>query len=681
MQSLGYLTVRVTAHNFALPVVGAEIKVTDMNGNFVETLFSDINGSSPAIAFYAPPPETQLDPEIHVKPYSQYIIDITADGYLETIIKGVQIFGDSSSDLPVDLIESTPETFGAVIERPIGENALLEYETHQDAPPPHPYVHSEVFIPSHITVHLGTPSSNARNVTVRFVDYIKNVASSEIFPDWPYHSLRANIHAQISLTLNRIYTEWYRSKGYNFDITNSTQYDQYFVDGRNIFDSVSTIADEIFNTYVIKPPGTEPYYTEYCNGTTSTCPGMSQWGTVTLANQGRNYLEILRYYYGPGIYISVTDNIKTPYESFPGTLGQGSSGANVAIIQSQLNRIRQNFPAIPIISPVDGTYGTQTTAAVRRFQEVFGLSQTGVVDRATWYKISYIYVAVKNLAELGSEGQPPTPSPGPLPVPTPPGGTPFPGQLLKIGSRGNDVTLMQRYLNAIGQRYPTVPQQTVDGIFGNNMHNAVLAFQKLFGLTPDGIIGRITWDRVINEYNNLPETPPSTVQPPFPGYNISQGQTGSNVLLMQKYLNAVSQVYPDVPRLSEDSIFGPIMRSAVIAFQNLYNLSADGVIGRNTWDKIVTVYNNLPTGNIPQFPGTLLRQGMQNESIRLMQTYLNAIGETYTQIPQVEAIGLFGPLTHQAVLTFQRLFGLTPDGIIGRITWDRVVQEYNNLYG
>ena len=686
--SKGYLTIQVTAHNFATPVVGAKIDITDMDGNFIETLFTNISGTTPTMTLDAPPPETQLNPELPVVPYDKYIVDITAKDYLENITRGVQIYGDSSSTLPVDLITETPANAGHIVERTIGENALLEQSANlNQAIPPEDeeymemetLIHSEVYIPTHIIVHLGTPASTARNVTVRFADYIKNVASSEIFPDWPYNSLRANIHAQISLTLNRVYTEWYRSQGYNFDITNSTRYDQYFVEGRNIFENISKIVDEIFNTYVVKPPGTEPYFTEYCDGKTATCPGMKQWGTVTLADQGMNYLSILRYYYGQGIYIATTNNIKTSYESFPGYLTSGSSGSNVAIIQTQLNRIRQNFPAIPVISPVDGRYGTQTAAAVRKFQEVFSLPQTGAVDRATWYKISYIYTAVKKLAELGSEGEPPPIIPPSPPSPPSTVNPPFPGTLLKLGSSGNNVSLMQRYLNVLGQRYTVIPQQSVDGIFGNNMQRAVIAFQQLFGLTADGIIGRITWDKIVTEYDKLPAQPPSSVNPPFPGYNIRQGQTGSNILLMQRYLNAIGRVYPDIPGLTEDSVFGPAMYNAVITFQKLYGLVADGVIGRNTWDKIVTVYNTLPSTDTPPFPGTLLRQGMQNNDIRTMQIFLNAIGKKYTQIPQVEAAGLFGPLTHQAVLTFQRLFGLVPDGVIGRITWDAIVREYNNL--
>ena len=290
MSTKGYLTVRVTSYNFALPVVSAKIEISDMNGCLLHTLFTDSSGVSPVIELDAPSQDAQFDPNLNVKPYSEYIVDVTAKGYLENIIKRVQIYGNSSSTLPIDLIRESSGNTGTIIENDIGDNALVEsdnyvhineiipHQPHQNTPVAiAPRIHREVFIPTHITVKLGTPSSNARTVTVLFQDYLKNVASSEIFPDWPYHSLRANIHAQISLALNRIFTEWYRSQGYNFDITNSTQYDQAFFEGRNIFQSVSGIVDEIFNTYVVRPPGIEPFFTEYCDGVKASCPGMKQW--------------------------------------------------------------------------------------------------------------------------------------------------------------------------------------------------------------------------------------------------------------------------------------------------------------------------------------------------------------------------------------------------------------------
>lgn len=302
-------------------------------------------------------------------------------------------------------------------------------------------------------------------------------------PTWPEQALRANIHAQISLALNRVYTEWYRSKGYNFQITSSTSYDQYYVHGRNIFEVMSRITDDIFNTYVRRIGTIDPYYTEYCDGKTVSCPGMKQWGTVTLANQGRNALSILQYYYGNNIEIVRTNNIQAIPESYPGTpLRLGSTGNAVRTIQRQLNRIARNYPFFGTLE-VDGVFGASTEAVVKKFQKQFSLAQDGVVGRDTWYKISYIYVAVKKLAELSSEGEAAT---GNLVAGQ------WPGTLLRVGSRGDDVEQIQFWLNAVAEFVDTIPTVTVDGIFGQATDRAVRAFQQHFGLTVDGIVGQAT---------------------------------------------------------------------------------------------------------------------------------------------------------------------------------------------
>jgi len=585
----GYLKVQLSAADGAIPVVGALVKILDMQNNLLTTLITDQSGITDQLALEAPDVSTQFDPNSPIRPYSRYIVDITADGFHETISNGIQIYDQMGSTLPLSLNPILPGEVNPIDEYDIGENALEMANTHQDVPPPfdiNARIHREVFIPTHIRVHLGRPAANARIITVPFVDYIKNVASSEIYPNWPYHSLRANIHAQISLVLNRVFTEWYRGKGYNFDITNSTQYDQYFVEGRNIYDSVSAIANEIFNTYINKPPGIEPFFAEYCSGTTATCRGMSQWGTVTLANQGRDYLAILRYYYGNTITVRTTNNIQTPFESFQGNLSLGSTGQNVALMQSMLARIRRNYPLIPNLS-VDGSYGSQTVAAVRTFQQIFGLPQTGTIDRRTWYQISNIFNAVAKLGELGTEGFVP-PSITPPPPPPPSINPPYPGTLLRVGSRGQSVTTMQTFLNSISSSYPSIPRQVVDGIFGSAMQNAVMAFQRQFGLNADGIIGPQTWNRIVEVYNSSGGTvvPPPTA-PQYPGTPIRLGSRGANVVTVQNYLNRASATIPSIPRLVADGIFGPLTQSAVMAFQRATGLTADGVVGPLTWNRLV----------------------------------------------------------------------------------------------
>jgi len=331
-------------------------------------------------------------------------------------------------------------------------------------------------------------------------------------------------------------------------------------------------------------------FNEYCNGTTATCPGMKQWGTVTLANQGKNYLEILRYYYGSNIYIQTTNNIRTPFESFRNNLTIGSSGEDVAMIQMMIARIRRNYPLIPNVT-VDGSYGSQTAAAVRQFQQIFGLAQTGTVDRRTWYSISNIYAAVTKLAELGSEGHqlPEIVPPGVTPPPSA-NNPPYPGTPLRLGSRNSNVTLMQQFLNAIGETYSSIPRIVVDGSFGQATQATVIAFQRQFGLTQDGVIGANTWQRIVQAYNQVggtPTTPPTA--PAYPGTPLRNGSRGAAVVTLQENLNRVAARNSAIPRIVTDGIFGAGTDGAVRAFQRYYGLAVDGIVGPVTWNKIMTL--------------------------------------------------------------------------------------------
>lgn len=260
-------------------------------------------------------------------------------------------------------------------------------------------------VPQNITVHLGRPEQNAQNVTVAFSDYVKNVASNEIYPTWPENALRANIYAIISFALNRVYTEWYRSRNYNFDITNSTAFDQAYVPESEVFENISRITDDIFNDYIVRDGNAEPLFAQFCNGTTSRCDGLSQWGTVDLANEGLTPFEILQRYYGDDIRIIENAPVADVEESYPGEpLILGDYGNNVQIIQTQLNRVAQNYPAIPKIRETNGIYTVDMQNAVLEFQRIFNLNPNGTVDKSTWYKIKQYYVGVKNLSDLISEG-------------------------------------------------------------------------------------------------------------------------------------------------------------------------------------------------------------------------------------------------------------------------------------
>ena len=347
------------------------------------------------------------------------------------------------------------------------------------------------FVPQQITVHLGAPDANAANVTVPFSDYVKNVASSEIYPTWEEAALRANIYAIVSFALNRVYTEFYRSRGYDFDITNNTAYDQFYVNGRSYFDNVSRIVDELFNDYLRRPGFVEPLAAKFCNGTTVTCEGLSQWGSQNLAVQGYTPAQIIRSYYG-NVEIVPNAPIRGITSSYPGTpLRRGSSGPNVVVVQVELNRISQNYPAIPKLATVDGIFGSRTEASVRRFQEVFGLTPDGIVGKATWYALVRLYTAVTRLSELRSLGQrfysisweyPNSP---------------------REGSTGEKVRHLQYMLAVLSDYIPQIPPVAVDGIFGTETKEAVLAVQRYFGLPQTGIVNADTWEDIYDQISGI----------------------------------------------------------------------------------------------------------------------------------------------------------------------------------
>lgn len=436
-------------------------------------------------------------------------------------------------------------------------------------------------VPEFITVHLGKPSAAARNVRVPFSQYIKNVASSEIYPTWPESSLRANIYAEITFALNRIYTEHYRSRGYDFDITNSTQFDQYYVEGRDIFENISRVVDDIFNDYVVKQGQIQPYFTQYC---AQKCEGLSQWGTVTLANQGYTPYRILQYYYGNDIDIIRNAPIKTNTPTYPGTpLRLGSGGEDVVEIQRQLNRIAVNYPSIPKITESTGYFEQTTQTAVKQFQKIFNLVQDGIVGKDTWYKIKQIYNGIKGLSELYSEGITISEIERKY------------ERLLKLGTRGPSVRIVQYYLQFLSFFNLKLPYVAMDGIFGQETYDAVLTFQSLYGLDVDGIVGRNTWDMIQDAYvgvlNSLPDEYRSYSSLLYPGYIITTGASGKVVEQLQTFLKTIADNNSAVPQVIVDGYYGNQTKNAVLAIQKLQGLEQNGQVGVLTWNAIVNLYN------------------------------------------------------------------------------------------
>lgn len=534
--AIGYLQIQVRTAHEAVPLNNAQIQIQAAAGNTLYNLWTDENGDTPVVSLETKDKSFSQNPYYNGTPFTGYHVLAEASGFDSLFVTDIPVFDQETAVLPVTLtpmqqMQRTPVTKEIFIGKPAAAmNDAVEQKGTVIDPHTEPYVLRQVVIPDPITVHLGAPGSSASNVQVSFPDYVKNVASSEIYPTWPAAALTANIYAIITFALNRVYTEWYKARGYSFDITNSTAYDQYFVYGRPIYESISRIVDQIFNQYVRRQGQNAPYFTSFCNGTTATCQGLSQWGTVTLADQGLTPIQILRSYYPDDIEIVETNIITGIVNSYPGVpLRTGSTGLDVQTIQTYLARIRRNYPAIPAITDEAGVFGDSTRAAVVKFQNVFNLAPDGIVGRSTWYKISSLYTAIARLAELDSEGE--TLGIGTVP----------PGSTLRTGSSGPDVITLQYLLDLISEYYPEIPAPVQDGIFGSKTRQSVIAFQKAMQLDTDGIVGSRTWRSLYDTYQGITQNIPS----PGPGtgsfqYTIQPGDT--LWLLSRKYGTTVEAI-------------------------------------------------------------------------------------------------------------------------------------------
>lgn len=589
-ESRGTLNIFILEESTGNALEGAAILMTGQ-GRGVSTAISDASGF---VTFSVPTPSVSnsLTPNPRERPYETVNLRIVLRGYITVTIIGEQIFPNQTTRQTVlmERLDENPQELDHVIIIP--EHQIYQNRT-EGTPPTADAVTAQaivdtpkpVVIPENIRVHLGPPGANAETVSVPFIDYIKNVASSEIYPTWPTNSLIANVIAQVSLTLNRLYTEWYPSQGYNFDITSSTAYDQYYVHERGIFEAIDTVVDGYFTNYLARQGYLEPLFAEYCDGASTNCDGMSQWGTVALARKDYTPLQILQYYYGNEVELRQAQVQEAVPESFPGDLTLGSSSQEVLDLQNRLNRIAIAFPSLPFIIPADGRYGDATALTVRAFQRLFRIAETGNVDRETWYRIQYIYTAVKKLAELGSEGEFPQTDT-------------FPGRNLQLGSRGTEVLRIQRYLKFISDELGTdmIPAPDTDGVFDSPTQSAVRAFQSYYGLVQTGSVNEATWNAIVTTFFALGGGEASNLRP-YPGTPLRRGSTGNDVSWLQTMLNAVSTVDLDMPMLQADGIFGPLTEANVRRYQRNYGLTEDGIVGPLTWESLTREYSRITGEN------------------------------------------------------------------------------------
>ncbi len=592
---VGYLSVQVNNGNDSLPVTGATVNIINNNNELLYQLATDLSGKTEKVSLKTVDSNLANEPNYTGNPYETYQLEVTANGYNSVIIHGIRIFDGEHAIQPVTLIpllasQNTITTYDINISPPSIQSPS---QREQDGPMREPRVLRHVVIPDPITVHLGAPSSQASNIKTSFINYVKNVACSEIYPTWPKEALKANIYAITSFALNRVFTEWYPSRGYNFDITNSTAYDQYFVYGQTIYESISSLVDEQFNQYVTRIGSTAPFFTSFCNGTTATCKGLSQWGTVTLANKGQKASDILKYYYGNQIEIAETNLITSILTSYPGySLRLGSIGLDVQTIQTYLKRIRKNYPAIPAINDEEGSFGTSTQNAVKQFQKIFNLVADGIVGKATWNQISRIFVSVTRLSELDAEGDA-------LGV-----GTVPPISTLRVGNSGRDVITLQFLLNYISLYFPSIVAPSQNGNFDTDTYSSLIGFQQMLGLTPDGIVGRNTWNSLYEIYwgikNNVITPPPN---PDYIQYIVVAGD--SLWLIANRYQTTVDEIMK-LNQLTSTNIFvGQILN--IPSTNNVNYFEYTIVAGDTLWllskrfhttvDKIREL-NNLCTDNL-----------------------------------------------------------------------------------
>ncbi|MDR1700965.1 MAG: peptidoglycan-binding protein [Lachnoclostridium sp.] len=570
----GYLGLHVCIANNTCPVCHARITIRKPDETILYDAITDRNGNTEFFQLSAPDASFSLEQDPISPVYSLVNVVVEADGCVRERIDGIEIADGKKTILPVCLYPITSESNPVVdYHITIPKVNITQGVAYKKVGAGH-YSVDHIEIPAFITVHLGEPMDNrVPDIRIPFIDYIKNVTASEVYPTWPYHSLVANIYAIVTFALNRIYSKWYRNQGYDFDITCSPEYDMCYRKNGPVFENMNSIVDNMFHVYAHIKGDTFPYFTEFCNGVFVTCSGMHQWETVSLAEQGKTPLEILRDCYTDKLELKADSFLQNIEEQYPDKILMiGSSGESVHRMQKYLNQIRKNYQEIPLIEKEDGEYGYNTNNAVKGFQKAFQLIQSGNISKRTWYQISYLYANISNFIRGTDENnrfcigyEPPV-------------------ILLTLGSKDKDVEKLQYLVNRISLYYSSVSPVNQNGIYDRQLEISIRQFQITFGLTSNGRVGPNTWNKLYCVYHGIRNMErPANYQG-----ELRNGSTESNVRLIQQYLSDLRIKYPNLAPITVDGIFGPNTKEAVMTYQEQFHLPPDGIVDQKTWDEIVS---------------------------------------------------------------------------------------------
>jgi len=701
----GFLKIQTVTLNGAVAVDHAKITITDENNILMYELVTDEFGHAPKVELETIDKQYTDNPDYPGCRYKMYNVQAKKHGYTPVWLDGVMILDTSTSLLKVDMdpVALINESYaehkyigGHKLDYPVDQNQQVNQEEQQKMQEIQEldissHILPEVIIPNFIRVHLGREeNTSARTVNVSYTDYIKNVASHEIMDTWPEQSIIANVYCIISLTLNRIYTEFYRKKGRNYDITSETNMDHKYVHDGVIGERISAVVDKIYNNCLAIVGHKEPFLSLYNDGMKVNMPGrLSQWGSMYDArDRGMNAWQIITKYYSQPLELREIERFGVILESFPGyTLTVGMQGNAVRTMQLFLNRIIGRYSDV-IIRPIDGIFGQQLRNSVVMFQRIYNLPQTGNIDRRTWYEISRIYAVERALWEMHSEGQR-------IGIGTAPH-----TRIVRRNDTGALVVELQFLLDLTAMYHRDIPFVPQTSRFDSLTEEAVRAFQRLFAINSDGIVGATTWRELYDVYWGIvgsgtpPQPPPEfpietpDKTPPFPGTSLRVGSTGTNVRLVQEALNRVAEITPGLWRIAEDGVFGNDTQDVVMAFQRIFGLTVDGIVGSYTWRKLMEKAYFTDSGSggdngggatIPPFPGTSISIGSSGQNVRFIQEAINKLAPCYQgSLWPLNTDGIFGNVTKDAVMTFQIIFGLVVDGIVGPASWRKLMEEAAN---